>query len=155
MIIDLFDLISKSNKISIDSDVNISSELLEKSTIRRLDNIHFKGYLSKLIDDSYELFGTISGKMILPDDITLEDYEYNFTSEIEEKIDETRINLQKTLDITDDLWQNILVEIPLRCVNEKNKDLTLEGDGWRLISEDDIKSSNNSLSSLEEMFGKE
>ena len=54
------------------------------------------------------------------------------------------------------VWQNILVEIPLKCVNEKNKDLTLEGDGWRLISEDDVnKTSNNALSELEELFRKE
>lgn len=156
MIIELFDLITKEKKINIDNDVNIPSELLAESTIRRLDNIHFKGYINKLVDDTYELSGTLTGTMILPDDITLEDYEYNFTSEIEEKIEETRINLQKTIDITEDLWQNILVEIPLKCVNEKNKDLTLEGDGWRLISEDDVnKTSNNALSELEELFRKE
>ena len=156
MIIELFDLITKEKKINIDNDVNIPSELLTESTIRRLDNIHFKGYINKLVDDTYELSGTLNGTMILPDDITLEDYEYNFTSEIEEKIEETRINLQKTIDITEDLWQNILVEIPLKCVNEKNKDLTLEGDGWRLISEDDVhKTSNNALSELEELFRKE
>ena len=102
------------------------------------------------------LAGVLSGTMIIPDDITFEDFEYNFTSEIEENIEETRINFQKTIDITEDLWQNILVEIPLKAVNEKNKNLKLKGDGWRLISEDDITSNeNNPLSSLEEMFRKE
>lgn len=130
----------------------INDELLKTSTIRRLNNVHFNGYLDRLIDDTYELSGTLSGTMILPDDITLEDYEYNFTSSIDEKIDETRINFQKTIDITEDLWQNILVEIPLKCVNDKNKDLTLEGDGWRLISEDDVKLENNPLSSLKDLL---
>ena len=156
MIIELYDLTINNKKINIDSDININEELLNTSTIRKLDNVHFKGSLQKLIDDSYELTGTLTGMMILPDDITLEDYKYNFISEIEEEIDETRINLQKTLDITEDLWQNILVEIPLKCVNEKNKDLTLEGDGWRLISEDKINNSNNNpLSSLEDLLRKE
>lgn len=155
MIIELFDLITNGKTINIDNDVTISNELIKESTIRRLNNIHFKGCIKKLIDDTYQLEGTISGIMILPDDITLEDYEYNFTSEIEEKIEETSIKLQKTLDITGILWQNILVEIPLKAVNEKNKDLTLEGDGWRLIKEDEVKSSNNPLSSLEELFRKE
>ena len=59
---------------------------------------------------------------------------------------------QKTIDITEDLWQNILVEIPLKCVNDKNKDLTLEGDGWRLISEDDVKLENNPLNSLKDLL---
>ena len=156
MIIELFDLVSKGKKINIDSDVSISEELLKTSTIRRLNNIHFSGYIDKLVDDSYELVGTLSGTMIIPDDITLEDFEYNFTSEIEENIDETRINFQKTIDITEDLWQNILVEIPLKAVNEKNKNIKLEGDGWRLISEDELASTkNNPLSSLEEILRKE
>ena len=100
MIIDLFDLNINGKKINIDGEVNIPLELLNDSSIRRLDNVYFQGYINKLIDDSYELCGTLSGDMILPDDITLEDYKYNFTSEIEEKIDETRINLQKSIDIT-------------------------------------------------------
>lgn len=152
MIIELFNLVVNDKKIIIDNDVVINEELLSSSTIRRLENVHFSGTLSRLIDDTYELSGVLKGTMVLPDDITLEDYEYNFTSEIEEKIEETRINYQKTLDITEDLWQNILVEIPLKVVNEKNKDLKLEGDGWRLISEDDVKTSNNPLSSLKELL---
>lgn len=152
MIIELFNLVVNDKKIIIDNDVVINEELLSSSTIRRLENVHFSGTLSRLIDDTYELSGVLKGTMVLPDDITLEDYEYNFTSEIEEKIEETRINYQKTLDITEDLWQNILVEIPLKAVNEKNKDLKLEGDGWRLISEDDVKTSNNPLSSLKELL---
>ena len=156
MIIELFDLVSKGKKINIDNEVSISEELLSTSTIRRLNNVRFNGYLDKLIDDTYELSGILSGTMIIPDDITLEDFEYNFTSEIEENIDETRINFKKSIDITEDLWQNILVEIPLKAVNEKNKNIKLEGEGWRLISEEDLENkTNNPLSSLEELLRKE
>ena len=80
MIIDLFDLNINGKKINIDGEVNIPLELLNDSSIRRLDNVYFQGYINKLIDDSYELCGTLSGDMILPDDITLEDYKYNFTN---------------------------------------------------------------------------
>jgi len=155
MVIELFDLVINNKKINIDKDVIIPEDLLKGSDIRRLDNVHFKGIMEKLIDDTYQLSGIISGTMIVPDDITLEDYEYNFTSDIEEEIEETRINLQKTIDITLDLWQNIVVEIPLKAVNEKNKDLTLEGRGWRLIKEEDVASTNNPLSSLEDLLRKE
>ena len=142
MIIELFELVTKDKKINIDNDINIPLELIKDSDIRSLSNVHFTGSLSKLIDDTYELNGTIKGTMIIPDNITLEDYTYNFTGEIEEKIDETRVNFQKTLDITEDLWQNILVEIPLYAVNEKNKGIKLEGDGWRLISEEEVLTNN-------------
>ena len=143
MIIELLELVTKGKKINIDNDIEIPLELINNSDIRRLINVHFTGSLSKLVDDSYELTGIVKGTMIIPDNITLEDYTYDFTSEIEEKIEETRVNFQKTLDITEDLWQNILVEIPLYAVNDKNKGIKLEGDGWRLISEDEVLANND------------
>ena len=129
MTIDLFNLVVNNKTINIDSDI--------------------------IIPNTYSLEGVLSGTMILADDITLEDYEYNFTSEIEENIEETSINLQKTLDITDILWQNILIEVPSKVVNDKNKNIKLEGNGWRLISEDDLNSKNNPLSELEDLLRKE
>lgn len=155
MTIDLFNLVVNNKTINIDSDIIIPNEYLENSSIRRLNNIHFKGNIKKLVDDTYSLEGVLSGTMILADDITLEDYEYNFTSEIEENIEETSINLQKTLDITDILWQNILIEVPSKVVNDKNKNIKLEGNGWRLISEDDLNNKNNPLSELEDLLRKE
>ena len=155
MTIDLFNLIVNNKTINIDSDIIIPNEYLENSGIRRLNNIHFKGNIKKLVDDTYSLEGVLSGTMILADDITLEDYEYNFTSEIEENIEETSINLQKTLDITDILWQNILIEVPSKVVNDKNKNIKLEGNGWRLISEVDLNNKNNPLSELEDLLRKE
>ncbi|MDY2804330.1 MAG: hypothetical protein SOT91_03075 [Bacilli bacterium] len=155
MTIDLFNLVVNNKTINIDSDIIIPNEYLENSGIRRLNNIHFKGNIKKLVDDTYSLEGVLSGTMILADDITLEDYEYNFTSEIEENIEETSINLQKALDITDILWQNILIEVPSKVVNDKNKNIKLEGNGWRLISEDDLNNKNNPLSELEDLLRKE
>ena len=155
MTIDLCNLVVNNKTINIDSDIIIPNEYLENSGIRRLNNIHFKGNIKKLVDDTYSLEGVLSGTMILADDITLEDYEYNFTSEIEENIEETSINLQKTLDITDILWQNILIEVPSKVVNDKNKNIKLEGNGWRLISEDDLNNKNNPLSELEDLLRKE
>ena len=155
MTIDLFNLVVNNKTINIDSNIIVPNDYLEKSGIRRLNNIHFKGSIKKLVDDTYSLEGVLTGTMILADDITLEDYEYNFTSEIEENIEETSINLQKTLDITDILWQNILIEVPSKVVSDKNKNLKLEGNGWRLISEDDLNNSNNPLSELEDLLRKE
>lgn len=155
MVIDLFNLIVNDKTINIDSDINIPNDYLISSGIRRLDNIHFKGNIKRLVDDTYLLEGILSGMMILSDDITLEDFEYNFTSEIEENIEETSINSQKTLDITDILWQNIVIEIPSKVILDKNKNIKLEGNGWRLISEDDLNIKNNPLSELEDLLRKE
>ena len=54
MVIELFNLVVNNKKIIIDNDVVINDELLKTSTIRRLNNVHFNGYLDRLIDDTYE-----------------------------------------------------------------------------------------------------
>ena len=86
--------------------------------------------------------------------------EYPFQIQIEEQFSELSNReennlkiIQNRLDITEFLWQNILVEIPLKVVSEKNEGLTLEGNGWRLITEEELKSRNNSpFSELSRMF---
>ena len=156
MIIDLADLISnRKNKIDISSWIEFSDEYLQNTTIRRVNKIHFSGCISKLVDDSLVLEGILEGTLILPDDITLEDFEYTFSSEIRENLEENIINSQKNIDIMPILWQNILVEIPLRVVNPKNENVKLQGDGWRLIKEEDVKIENNPLNDLEELRRKE
>lgn len=120
-----------------------------------MNKIHFSGCISKLVDDSLVLEGILEGTLILPDDITLEDFEYTFSSEIRENLEENIINSQKNIDIMPILWQNILVEIPLRVVNPKNENVKLQGDGWRLIKEEDVKIENNPLNDLEELLRKE
>ncbi|MGN1000380.1 MAG: hypothetical protein ACI4OG_00390, partial [Bacilli bacterium] len=46
-----------------------------------------------------------------------------------------------TIDILDILWQNIVLEIPLKytLVEDLSK---YQGDGWKVISEDEIKRDN-------------
>lgn len=156
MIINLMDIINnKKTMIDIDNDIIFPLELLEGTSIRKLENIHFNGKIKRLVDDTFELSGNLSGMMILPDDITLEDYKYDFNCEIEENFEENVLNLQKSIDISSILWENILVEIPLKVVNPKNENIKLEGNGWRLVSEDDVNEANNPLSELEELFRKE
>ncbi len=151
MIIDLTNLIiNKEDNITLDLDLSFNEDLLKETAIKKLINTKFNGIIKKLYDDEYEISGTISGTMILPDDITLEDTEYDFKSEIEEKfiendqnIDNNLIIIQNKLDITDFLWQNILVEIPMKIVNKKNENLTIQGNGWRLTTEEELKKDNN------------
>ena len=89
--------------------------------------------------------------MILKDDITLLPVEYNFTSELEEILDKSK----NTIDLTDILWQNILVEIPSK-VRSTDEDIELSGDGWRVISEkkyqEERQKSNNPFANLEELI---
>ena len=148
MIIDL-SMLNNNLKSKIDiNESNIPFDLTGSGIIR-LENINFCGIIKRLVDDSIELDGIVKGVMVLPDDITLEEVNHKFEVKIEENLE----NFTNSLDITDILWQNILVEIPLKVKSEKSENLTLKGDGWRLVTEEELKESNNSpFSELSKIF---
>ena len=156
MIIDLTKLvIGNVDYVGIDDDVIIDNSYFADTSINDLIGVRFYGDVRR-IGDEYQLKGNISGIMVLSDDITLEDVDYSFDVTIEEDFtddDENFKIVQNKLDITDFLWQNILVEVPSKVKDEKNKDLTLEGDGWRLITEEELNRGNDSpFSELNDIF---
>lgn len=160
MIINLLDLITnKESNINIDSDIKIPDELVESSNIKKLESIHLKGNIKKVLDE-YTFTGTITGNMILPDDLTLEDVSIpiniNFDEIFTENMKDNENNLtiiQNKLDIIPFLWQNIVLEVPLKVIGDGNRNINLAGDGWRLITDEDLESSNNSpFSNLEELI---
>ena len=74
---------------------------------------------------------------------TLKDVDYPFSIDIYEVIDQNSDNnlqiMQNRLDIFPIIWQNILADVPLRVLAPDAKEESLEGDGWRLVSEKDEK----------------
>ena len=157
MRIDLTNLITNlSDAININEKVIINEELLENSNIKRLDSVVFEGKITKDYDMNLELSGVISGTMILPDDVTLEDTEYKFKVDILENIEDILKIERNTIDILDFLWQNILVEVPLKVRNPKNENIKLEGNGWRFITEEELNNrSNRPFSDLSIILDKE
>lgn len=160
MNIDLTKLIvGVDDEILIDEKIEFSCDRYESTLIRELKDVVFSGSIVKLCDDSYQISGKIKGIMVLPDDITLEDVDYSFESEFDEKFSEFGNSEEKSLeivknrlDITDFLWQNVLVEIPLKLVSEKNKNLTMEGNGWRLITEEELKNDRCNDSPFNDLY---
>ena len=144
-------LTNQANTIYIDDLVNIPKEFLTDSRIDDLKDITIKGNISLDEENNLILNAKIKGSMLLKDDLTLEPVTYNFDTEFEENLD----NHQNILDITDILWQNILVEIPSK-VRATNEDVHLSGDGWRLISEEEYNEernkSNNPFANLDELL---
>ena len=55
---------------------------------------------------------------------------------------------ENILDIYAILWQNIVLEVPLRYskVEDYGK---YQGDGWKLVSEEELKLKNNPFSALQ------
>jgi len=157
MKIDLTNLVTNMiDSININENININNDILKNSNIKKLENVNFVGKITKDYDMNLELSGVISGTMILPDDITLEDVDYEFKIDVLENIEETFKIEKNTIDILDYLWQNILVEIPLKVRNPKNDNIKLEGNGWRLITEEELENrSNRPFSDLSKLFDKE
>jgi len=137
--------------IHINDNVSIPKEMLNNSLIDDLKDIKINADARVDEENNIILTGKLEGTMILKDDITLEPVSHNFHTEIEEILDKN----ENILDITDVLWQNILVEIPSK-VRATSEDIELSGDGWRVISEDkfneEINKGNNPFSNLEEII---
>ncbi|MEE3342471.1 MAG: YceD family protein [Bacilli bacterium] len=161
MDIDLTQLVTNNvDVIKVDINVSYDEERLRKVGIRELNNTTFVGKIKKLYE-GYEISGILKGVMILPDDITLEDVKYEFSIDILENFDEmdedqdnNLIIINNNLDISDFLWQNIVLEIPLKVVDEKNKNITLEGDGWRFITEEELEKERSNESPFDELDSK-
>lgn len=146
-------LIRHIDSIKINDMVDISDVLLESTLIFKLKNVQFNGELFLDEDNKLNLVGKLTGIMTLHDDITLEPFDYEFNTEIEEILEKSK----NILDISDILWQNILVEIPSK-VRSTDEVINLEGDGWRVISEEQYElernAYNNPFANLNELLSK-
>ena len=139
--------------LDINKEVIIPEEYLKNTDILELKNVTFKGDIQNL-EEVFNLKGTVTGIMVLEDNISLDKIDYSFSAEIDEEIEENQENSSNILDITDVLWQNILLEVPLKLTNVTNFD-EYHGDGWKLVSEDSIENTNNPFKELEEMLREE
>lgn len=113
---------------------SFSKDELSSTNIISLDNVSINGSITKEFDD-FSLNLTVSGVMVLPCSLTLKPTKHEFSIEIEEVLGENYKNNQNSLDIFPIIWENILMEIPIRIVNEDVSDIKLSGDGWKLITD--------------------
>lgn len=152
MIIDLTSLSTNlQDEEIVDREVLFNIEYAKNTIIKNLKNVFFKGKIKRVGNDVFTLTGTIDGIMVLPDDLTLEDVDYQFSIQIDENFGEAIENnennleiTQNTIDILPFLWQNIVVEIPSKIRSNDKQQVNIEGEGWRLISDDEVHASNNS-----------
>ena len=147
-------------EISISDTYTIPSEYFESTDVLALNDIKVEGriYQGPSEDDIDEFIEyidcKITGEMTIADSISLEPVEYHFETEYDDIIEENCKKSENTLDIFQFLWENIVLEVPLQFT--KVKDLSeFHGDGWKLISEDELKTSNNPFNDLLKDFEEE
>ena len=143
----IFDITRLNNNIDkfieIDEKYSFSKEQLQGTDLLKLDNVSIKGQIFKNSLGNIELELNVVGNMVLPCAITLKPVDYPFNIEIngdlEELFEEKSKKFQNTIDILPIIWENILLEIPMRVVSEEANDITLKGDGWIFTTEEDKK----------------
>ena len=154
MIFDLTRLNSNiDSSVDINKDYKFSKEQLENTELIEL-NCHIEGAITKNLQNELWLDCYLDGVMILPCAITLKPTKYEFSVDINDSFDnlfeKNDKNYSNSIDIFPIIWENILMEIPMRVVSESAHDVKLSGDGWKLITDEDNTSSP--LAELEDLF---
>ena len=147
------------SSIDIDLTYSFSKEQLEGTDLLKLDDVKINGNISKDSINEYTIDVDVEGVMVLPCAITLEPVDYPFNVKINgnleemlEEINENSKKIENSIDIFPIIWENILMEIPMKVVSEKAKDIKLEGDGWRLVTEEDRGNINPEFQKLSQLF---
>ena len=145
MFIDITRLQNRSTNEFLYKNTIVLDEALYKNTdIRKLSPVEASADIKRITDTSYKMSLEIKGEMTLPCSITLNDVIYPFDIKTEVKLsnedeeDEEDVKIiQNNIDIISIIWQNIVVEIPLRVVSEDANNSPVSGEGWKLIREDE------------------
>ena len=151
------------NGLDIDTNIILDKELYKQSEIIDIKELHIEGNVNYDYENNLVINLETNGKFILEDAITLDSIEYPFSCTIEEKIENIGEycgdffeKSKNTLDISEILWENIVLEIPISATNADSDELTLKGDGWELKNES-VKKIDPRLAKLTELLeeGKE
>ena len=138
---------------SIDIDTTCNFTNFEGTDIQKMTEVKVTGTITKDVADDYFISLNIQGTMTLPDSLTLEPVEYPFNINVDENLEEVAENFKKsdkTIDILPIIWENILMEIPIRVTGKNSKALKTEGEGWSFV--EDNPGTNNSHSKLKDLF---
>ena len=152
-----FDLTRLNNnidkKIDVCLDYKFTKEELEVTELLDCD-INITGEISKNSLDDIILDLVVTGNMYLPCAITLNKtrypFELNINGTLDELIENAR-NFTNTLDIFPIIWENILMEIPMKVVSKDANTSNLKGDGWEFVT-NERKKTNPELEKLKDLL---
>lgn len=140
-------------EIEIDFKYSFSKEELKNTEIISLDDVLIKGIICYNYG-SYYISLDIEGEFVLPCSLTLSPVNVPLNTHVEGNLEdilkEIGQNLTNILDIFPIIWENILMEVPLK-VTSSNPIIKTSGEGWRLITEEE-KRVNPELEKLKELL---
>lgn len=135
------------DEVKFEDFIEFDKEYIKNTDIRSISIIQVSGSVKKTMEELYSLSIDVSGNMILPCSVSLEDVEIPIDINISEiltdnpDLDEEYLKVNgKSIDIKPIIWQNILMEIPIKIVKEGLNRNNFNGAGWKLLTEDDLNS---------------
>ena len=147
MIINLTKLITNlTNEILIDDIVELDKKYLENTDIKDISKISVKGSI-KPSNGIFEVNLNVKCTLTLICSISLKDVKYDINININETIGEENddIDLEEnnkiinnTIDLIPIIWQNILLEVPLKVISPDVKPENIKGDGWKFVTEEKV-----------------
>ena len=145
--------------IGINQSIDVEKFNLENTGILSLKEVNVFGTITKDNLDNYLLDIKVDGIMVLPCSITLKPVDYEFSTEIQgnieemlEEINEINKKTENTIDIFPIIWENILMEIPIKVTSPDADKENLSGDGWRLVTEDEGLKVSNAFDKLKDLL---
>ena len=161
MIIDLTKLLySQTDKILIDNEVTIPKSYLDNTDIKDISKVLVSG---EIVDEGLVLSVNLNIKcdLTLICSVSLKDVNYPVNINICEIISDNDENLEdfdkiinNSIDLLPIIWQNILVEVPMKVVSPDYEEKNIYGNGWKFIT---TKEENNEidprLSKLKDFLG--
>ena len=137
----------KDGRFRFDETLSFPSEMFHQlSQINGLSDVHVTGH-GRMDAKNRQLYVEFQakGQMILPCAISLENVDYPF--DIESSVtfafykpndDEDVVEVKRdTADLTPVIFQEIMMEVPMRVV-KKGATLKTEGQGWKVLNEDEM-----------------
>lgn len=125
-------------RVDIDGTPDLSS--CHDDRIISFEDVHVTGYILDNGTDEYEINLAIKGLMNLKSSINGSPVPHKLDIKYEDFIDnlpENYKNSSNSLDILPIIWENILLEIPIRAVNEDDTYTSSKGDGWEVLESDE------------------
>ena len=118
--------------ININKELKIPEEKYKPYDIKHISYLNVKGVIFINSNENIEINVNIKGTLILPCAVSLEDVNYNLDININEEITDSNNKNQIYLELFDILWQNIVLEVPLKITKKNINKNDFKGKGWEL-----------------------
>ena len=119
-------------KLIINEEIVIPLDYYQKLDITNINSVKVIGEIFINHDDELELKCDIKGNFIIPCAISLQEVEIPFKCDVHHIIDEKEQKNQISLALLDVLWENIVLEVPIKVVKDGIKIDNIKGEGWEL-----------------------